>query len=33
MTGTDAIHAWANIATLLVLVGGVFYASLWRYME
>lgn len=33
MSDTDAIHAWLNLATLLVLVGGVFYASLWKHME
>jgi hypothetical protein len=28
----SAIHAWLNIATLLVIVGGCFYASLIPYM-
>jgi hypothetical protein len=28
----DALHAWMNIATLLVIVGGCCYLSLIPYM-
>lgn len=29
----EHLHLWLNVATLLVVCGGAFYASLWRYME
>jgi hypothetical protein len=27
------VYVWLNVATILVIAGGVVYASLWRYMD
>ena len=27
------VHTWLNVATILVIAGSLFYASLWRYMD
>ena len=27
------LHAWLNMAAILVIVGAMFYVSLWGYMD